>query len=158
MQPPGKPQRICPHHGQPDRSEPPGPPTRASRSCPSQAAFNRAAKLSPYRRHRRQAASLPPPHERPAGQRACGRGHRRSPLDRKAGDEATPAPLASEYHPRCQFTSLPPPSLPSRIPAASHERASGQAGGATGHPARPEHRRRATPGPPGGLPSSALPS
>ena len=37
--------------------------------APRRAAFNRAAKLNPYRRHRRQSASLPsPPHERASGQ------------------------------------------------------------------------------------------
>ena len=36
---------------------------------PWRAAFIRAANPNPYRRHRRQAASLLPPHERPAGMR-----------------------------------------------------------------------------------------
>jgi hypothetical protein len=72
---------------------------------------------------------------------------------------AAPGGARGSLHPPCQFTSLPPPSPPARIPAAPpHEQARGQAGGATGDHARPECRATRRPWPPGGLLSSALPS
>jgi len=40
--------------------------------------FNRTAKLHPYRRHHRQTASLPPPHERACGQAGEATGDPRS--------------------------------------------------------------------------------
>jgi hypothetical protein len=109
------------------------------RSCPSQTAFIRTAKPNPYRRHRRQAASLPPSHERASGH-AGERDHRRS-SSTGAQAASDPGPLASCLHPRCQAESLPPPSPPSCIPAAPHT--SGPAGAAASDPARPECRRYA---------------
>jgi len=65
-----------------------------AQSCQSQAALIHAAKPNPYRPHRRQAASLPPPlTSGQAGRRA---GPAAIPLDRNAGDERRPAPLAGE--------------------------------------------------------------
>ena len=94
--------------------------------------------------HRRQATSLPPPSR--AGMRACGRGHRRSPLDRNAGDERASGPPGG----------LPSSALPIQIPTAAitakphpcRPLTSGLAGlraGAAAIHARPECRRRATP-------------
>jgi len=62
------------------------------RLAPWQAAFIHAANPHPYRRHHRQSTSPPPPSR--AGPRAGGRGHWRSPLDRKAGDEGAVLPIA----------------------------------------------------------------
>ncbi len=71
-----------------------------------------------------------------AGLRAGGRGQRRSPLDRNAGDEAIPVgSLAGSLHPRCQSESLLPPSPPTRIPAAPLK--SGPAGRRAGPAAIP---------------------
>jgi hypothetical protein len=67
--------------------------------------------------HRRQATSLPPPSR--AGMRACGRGHRRSPLDRNAGDERASGPPGG----------LPSSALPIQIPTAAIT--------ASPHPCRP---------------------
>jgi len=105
---------------------------RGMRSCPLRAAFIRAAKLNPYRRHHRQAAPLPPPSR--AGSRAGGRGHRRS---RSTGVQATSDPGRPSWraspHPRCQSesptapivaksASLPPP------PTRAGQRACGWTG------------------------------
>ncbi|MCX6669066.1 MAG: hypothetical protein NTV25_04565 [Methanothrix sp.] len=93
------------------------------RSCPSQAAFNRAAKPHPYRPHRRQSASLLLPFTSgPAGTCDPGRlpGERASIHAAKSNPSRRPSPPKP--------ASLPPP----------HERASEHAGGATGDPARPE--------------------
>jgi hypothetical protein len=131
--------------------------------------------------------------------RACGRGHRRSPLDRNAGDDrpagpcqasthpsiavlpivaqaawpsalsrrAAPGsargdailPITDCLHPHCQAESLPPPSPPSRIPAAlprAGQRACGRAGPPTIQLDRSTGGER--PRPSGELPSSTLPS
>jgi hypothetical protein len=101
-----------------------------------------AANPNPYRRPRRQAASLPPPSR--AGQRAGGRGHRRS---RATGMQATsgPGPLAVCLHPGCQSESLPPPSPPSCIPAAPSR--AGQRAGGRGHRRSRSTGRQASPHP-----------
>jgi len=72
---------------------------------PGRRALIHAAKLSPYRRHHRQAASLPPPlTSGAAGRRA---GPQAIPIDRNAGDERTPAgPWRASPHPHCQSSSL----------------------------------------------------
>jgi len=76
--------------------------------APWQAAFIRAAKLHPYRRHRRQAASLPPPHERARGQAGGATGDPRSTGVQATSDPGRP--LAGCLYPRCQAESLPPTS------------------------------------------------
>jgi len=74
-----------------------------------------AANLNPSRRHRRQSASLPPPHARARGHAGGATGA--IPLDRNTGDERTqPGPPAGCLHPCCQSESLPPPSPPKPHP------------------------------------------
>jgi len=109
----------------------PRPPWRASTI--------HAANSHPYRRHRYQAASLPPLTSGPADRRA---GPPAIPLDRNTGDERRLALLAGCLHLRCQAESLPPPSPPSCIPAAPSR--AGQRARPQAIPARPEGRRRAS--------------
>jgi hypothetical protein len=78
--------------------------------------------------------------------RAGGRGQRRSPLDRNAGDEATPtSSLAGCLHPRCQAASLPPPSPPIWHPC--RPLTSGRAGRRARSPALPLDRNAGDPRP-----------
>ena len=105
------------------------------RPGPRRAAFNRAANLNPYRRHRRQARiPAAPLTSEPAGVVAGdpARPERRRPAPTALWQAAFIRP--AKPHPyrrhRRQAASLPPP----------HERASGQAGRASGPPARPECR------------------
>jgi hypothetical protein len=106
------------------------------RSCPSQTAFIRTAKLNPYCRHHRQSASLPPPSR--AGQRAGGRGHRRSrSTEKQATSDARPSGRralirTAKLHPCRPLTSGP----------------AGRRAGPPAIPARPERRRRGDARPP----------
>ena len=152
-----------------------GQATRANGQAPWQA--------SPHPRC--QAASLPPPlppscipaAPSRAGMRACGwAGPPAIPARPKRRRRATPALWRASPHPRCQATSLPPPSPPIRIRAANPNpyrrrsppnpaslpppsRAGPRAcGRASGGP--PLDRNAGDPRPrpgPSGLPSSALP-
>jgi len=79
------------------------------------AALIRPANPNPYRRHHRQSTSLPPPHERARGHANEATGDPARPERRRP---APPALWQASPHPRCQAESLPPPSPPSRIPAA----------------------------------------